>query len=593
MKKVLISILLSTVLLLSGCMTIINPIGIATVNPTLTSSLPPQHQSIMVRAYAVSTEQSTGIKCEFSSQGSFVYRFWEGDAPNYSQGDSASDFTPMPQDNVIPSEELRRLAVAQVDPDGKIIECTLFDYIPGANYYQSNSPQYASLVCAVTNTDKKDYTFGYGEVSCEYLQSVANGVNAGINYYCHEHQPFYSPVDGKIIAVTDESVNIYIEQLDATLNVLHLLDTAPSAELINTQISQGTLLGYTGGVGPTGFPEMHMELLVGEHTDYAGYNNQEQVVKTITYDVRILFDNKEYQMDTTKPSYVPYSVNVGGNAGFGLSVRENGYIYYLNPEDGNRIYRMKNDGTEKEKLTTDRARFLNVCEGWLYYSSPGNGLFFYRSRVDGSERELMYETSMSNFTIVGDLIYMETVTSSQRLHVLKTDKSGYTRISSGKVMSPFYYKGLLYTCAVRADMQLYTTKQTLDENGEIKYTYDKVNGIKATNVIVANDTIYYANAQDQDRLYKANLDGSEPTRLLDFTVADINYHDGYLYFTNVNDYSRVYRCSVDGSDFGAIMDTSYCCNLSIAGDWLFYNVNNDTTNAYTYDLLTGQTQKVK
>ncbi|MBR3750811.1 MAG: DUF5050 domain-containing protein [Clostridia bacterium] len=596
MKKITIAALMLLTALLVGCMSPINPISgttapifTQTLGPTVdVTTLPTADPNIKVRAYGILNGEEVAVKCEFSARGSFAYGYFS-EIPELKRGDAPEGFTELGEDNII-NEVGKNLVIAQLDDQGKIFNLTVFKYITGISYFEDK--EYIALINTVTNTDKQDFSFGYGEVSLPLFAKSGDGVNAGINYYCHEHQPFYSPADGEVIAAENGVVNLYIQELDATLCVAHLLDIDPAVELIGTRIEAGALLGYTGGVGPSGFPEMHLELLAGRREGYAGYTNPIETVRMLAYDVRLLFDQRD-AVRTDNPQYIPYNVNAGGNAGYGLAARENGYIYFLNPEDGNRIYRMKNDGTEQEKITSDRAKFLTVCEGWVYYSSPGNGLHFFRSKVDGSAREKLYETSMSNFTILGDTIYMETVTSSERLHVLKNDGSGYTRISSGKVRSPFYYKGLLYTCAVRSDMQVYTTKEYLSDEGELAYSYDKLKGIRATNIVAVDDKLYFANADDEDKLYCANLDGTEETLLYDATVADINIYNGYLYFTNVGDYSRVYRCALDGSDSGAIMNTSYCCNLSIAGDWLFYNINNDTGNAYRYNLITGESVKVK
>ena len=68
------------------------------------------------------------------------------------------------------------------------------------------------------------------------------------------------------------------------------------------------------------------------------------------------------------------------------------------------------------------------------------------------------------------------------------------RISDQKVMSPFYYKGLLYTCAVRKDMQVYTTAP--DAEAESGYSYNALSDMRAANLIVADGYIYFANYRD-------------------------------------------------------------------------------------------------
>lgn len=600
MKKIIFTVLLATVFILSGCMSIINPLS-ATVkpstdtepSPSVTVTPTPQYQ-LSVRAYSVDQQPNLySIKCDFAASGEYVYRFYD-ELPQIYYGDEPQGFTAMPQDNIIKSDKCRKLAVAQLDGDGKILASAVFDYIPGVNYYTSDSPQYAALLCSVTNTDKQDYSYGYGELCGDYLSSTKDGVNAGINYYCHAHQPFYSPIAGKVIAVNSDSVSVYISEMDATLCVMHFSDTAPSQELLNTDIEAGTLLGYTGGAGLSGFPEMHMELLCGLQTNRAGYANPLETVTMVTYDVRILLDGAQAVRDESKPQYVPYSVNAGGNATAGLAARENGYIYFINSNDSGRIYRMKNDGTEQQKISNKRARFLTVCEGWVYYSSVSDGLRFYRSKIDGSADELVYKASMSNFIITGDRIFMENVAKSQRLYtLLMGDEESLAVISDNKVNSPFYYKGIIYSSAVRNNMQIYTTQQKVDQEGNLTFSYEKLGTVRATNIVVAEDKIFYANDRKAQKLYVAGLDGAEETLLADVTVSNINYYNGYLYFVNETDGSRIYRCRTDGSEFGAAVSDGYCGDLCIAGDWLFYNRNGNTSKTYRYNVITGEISTVK
>ena len=220
---------------------------------------------------------------------------------------------------------------------------------------------------------------------------------------------------------------------------------------------------------------------------------------------------------------------------------------------------MKNDGTQAVRVTKDKAKFITVCEGWLYYCAPAAGLHFYKCRTDGSERTLLYKTSMSAFTVVGDLIYMETVSSSQRLHVLKTDGTGYTRISDQKVMSPFYYRGALYSCAVRHSKQLYAAYPNSDGEG---YTYKKTGNLRATSIVIYNDTVYYANSADSDRLYAADIDGGNARKIADITVADINICNGYLYFQMSTITPAYTPAGLTAASLKKLDSRAYCGDLS-------------------------------
>jgi hypothetical protein len=142
-------------------------------------------------------------------------------------------------------------------------------------------------------------------------------------------------------------------------------------------------------------------------------------------------------------------------------------------------------------------------------------------------------------------------------------------------------------------MQIYTTQQKVDQEGNLTFSYEKLGTVRATNIVVAEDKIFYANDRKAQKLYVAGLDGAEETLLADVTVSNINYYNGYLYFVNETDGSRIYRCRTDGSEFGAAVSDGYCGDLCIAGDWLFYNRNGNTSKTYRYNVITGEISTVK
>lgn len=600
MKKICITLCIVAVIM-CGCMPIIEPLGSTPgVTPTPGNSENPTNPIALagVRVYGISEApyMAGSVQFEATNQATYVYRFYPDTMPTFDAGDSAEGFQPMPQDGILQSDTCRRLVIASVNANNAIERYTAYNYIPGVRYFETTSEPYTALLNTLTNTDKSDFSYGYGEISIDYLGATANGVNAGINYYCHENEPLYSPAAGEVIAVGGapyNNINIYIPSLHCTLIILHCGDVSPAAQLVSTTISSGELLGYTGNAAtPTGFPEVHLELLSGRRTDYAGYASDLATVRMATLDPLVLFDGKAAVTSPEKPAYVPYSVNAGGNPGLGLASRENGYIYYLNASDGNRIYRMKNDGTEKEKITSDKAKFVNVCEGWLYYSASSANLNFYKCRIDGSDRTKVYGTSMQCFNIVGDTIYLTTVTRRQRLSVVGTDGSGYQLLSPEKTMSVFYYKGVVYTSTLHDNKHMYTTVQSVAENGEVQYSYDRLGSATATNLIAAADALFFSNYDDNGSLYKVDLNGENPEKLTEAGVASINVYKDRLYFVNTTDYSKIYSCNLDGSELDVVSNETYCDDLCVAGDWLFFTTQKANSSTYCYNLITGETSRV-
>ncbi|MEN6389294.1 MAG: DUF5050 domain-containing protein [Syntrophomonas sp.] len=64
------------------------------------------------------------------------------------------------------------------------------------------------------------------------------------------------------------------------------------------------------------------------------------------------------------------------------------WIYYSNVRDGDKLYKVRINGSERTKLNDDETRLINVAGDWIYYQNWGE-MRFYRIRVDGSERQIV------------------------------------------------------------------------------------------------------------------------------------------------------------------------------------------------------------
>ena len=156
---------------LSGCMSIVNPIE-ATRGPSFSPApedtpSPDDPSALEMRAFGISESGAVGrVKCEFAAQGEFVYRF-SAEEPSFSAGDKPEGYSPVPQSGIVEDEACRGLSVLELDSDGQVLRHAYFDYIPGIRYFSSSDAGYAALLKTVTNTDKSDYSFGYGQLSLE------------------------------------------------------------------------------------------------------------------------------------------------------------------------------------------------------------------------------------------------------------------------------------------------------------------------------------------------------------------------------------------------------------------------------------------
>lgn len=84
-----------------------------------------------------------------------------------------------------------------------------------------------------------------------------------------------------------------------------------------------------------------------------------------------------------------------------------GWIYYINESDIGRVYKIKTDGTERQRVNNMIAHQMYVLDDWIYYYGWEGKL--YRMKTDGSEFK-----TMTGFSI----------------HMMKIDGTGMVRVGN-------------------------------------------------------------------------------------------------------------------------------------------------------------------
>jgi hypothetical protein len=241
----------------------------------------------------------------------------------------------------------------------------------------------------------------------------------------------------------------------------------------------------------------------------------------------------------TSAAFDDFNLNSGGQI-----AQSQGWIYY-NPNNSyykqSYLFKMKTDGSEKQKLVDDNAMSINVSGDWIYYTvtdkqnNARQGIF--KVKTDGTERTKISDATASQITVDGDWIfyvdskadkktYSMTYYQSLGIKKIKTDGSHETKVYSGSVNDNLHVQKdwIYFTLYVKHTSMLYKIRK--DGTG-----LTKISGKNFESFIIANDWIYYAN---QKTLYKMSLTGKTNLKL--YTSDDyigqfsLFYHDGWIYF---------------------------------------------------------------
>jgi hypothetical protein len=197
-------------------------------------------------------------------------------------------------------------------------------------------------------------------------------------------------------------------------------------------------------------------------------------------------------------------------------------IYY---SSSGKLTKCKTDGSQKTILDTG-ANCVNVIDDWIYYTKgPIQIGRIYRMKTDGSCKEKMCDNSVTGLVVYKDEIYY--TIEFCKLFKMKTDGSNKVKLfgAAGEYISQidikdqwlyFGYKDALY-------------KIKTDGSSLTKIVDDY-----AQDINIIGDWIYYSNHSEYSKkLYRVKIDGTSRQKLSDDKVSDIHNIGNYIYYCNL------------------------------------------------------------
>lgn len=223
------------------------------------------------------------------------------------------------------------------------------------------------------------------------------------------------------------------------------------------------------------------------------------------------------------------------------------WIYYVDYYDY-AIYKVKTDGSDKQKIdTVGNNVYLMVDNGWIYYNSGG----LTRVKLDGTDKQKILSVNDCNGNIVDGWVYYN---NEEGIYKIKVDGTENQQIySEDRVDSMVVDDGWLYFIPMHESklyrMKIDGTDVQIINSGS--FSYD-------SNFNVHNGWVYYNISStdiSKEGLYKMKIDGTEQQKICDKTALQISIIDDWLYCVkNYGDY-EVYRVKTDGTGMETIENT--------------------------------------
>ena len=264
-------------------------------------------------------------------------------------------------------------------------------------------------------------------------------------------------------------------------------------------------------------------------------------------------------------SNLPHNT-VGNTAGNllngGLASGQGNWIYFVNSEDGNTLYKMNLAGTEQYKLSSFPVASINVMGETVFAQRTDARSKISSVRIDGSRQKeiqfssyflcatrdglisansensaciaklgsdyrtrsyLFEEYSASDVSVHNGRVYFINQGDQNRLYSM--DESGASLRSETEVsVSAYGFDGndLLYCCG-----------GTLYRSGS---SVPLASGVERLNV--SGESIYYTDVDNGSRLYRIGKNGGNPQLVADCAVSEVCLSGGWIFYSSAG---KVYR----------------------------------------------------
>lgn len=309
-------------------------------------------------------------------------------------------------------------------------------------------------------------------------------------------------------------------------------------------------------------------------------NPGEMYLPNARYCFKIFLNNgKRYKMyfNTSKEQTYSEYGNTGGNiSNSGIVAEKDDWIYYSNSNDNYSLYKIKQDGTQKTKLNSDRVSYINVMGGWVYYRNDSDKGYLYRIRTDGTDRTRLvdHEAKFINVVDNGWIYYVTGTVGTDSIYAIRLDGSNRVDMWWIDGKYPVVSDGWIYLSLVSSNSS--NTYSRLYKYSLSNDTFTRLTEERVSHINLVGNWIYYINLDD-NRIYKISKDGADRMRLSDSWCESLNVYNGKAYYVNAEDRS-IYRINLDGTSEQRLND-SPSSSVNIITDWIYYR---DPTTGYYY-----------
>ena len=272
---------------------------------------------------------------------------------------------------------------------------------------------------------------------------------------------------------------------------------------------------------------------------------------------------------------------------WGIAAAQGNWVYYSNTNNNFYLYKMRQDGTEKQILTKDHTCSINVVGEWVYYTNESDGSSLYKIRIDGTKRTKLNSESSYNLHVIDGWVYYIRWGAGNSLCKIKTDGTQKTILSSDACTNVNIENDWLYYTDMSSN---FIYKMRTDGTGKSIISEN----IQGTDLNAADGMLYYTDIYSLEKIKPDGtgwLSYNYPNRQISY----INVNNGWIYFleydfTSGSDtvLSAICKMRTDGTSKHKIYQqpfTGMANNfINVLGEWIYFP--NQEDNGYLYRIKT-------
>lgn len=263
---------------------------------------------------------------------------------------------------------------------------------------------------------------------------------------------------------------------------------------------------------------------------------------------------------------------IGNLNNYGIYAEQDGWIYFADNMNGGKLTKIKEDLSYHTVLTDEPVFNINIVSEWIYFSVDQDFRVF-RMKNDGSERQQIGNiTSILNIIVEGDVLFFANLLDEDKLYRINVDGSGLKKLTNSTI----------FKLTIEFDWIYYTSVKTVypDEPNEVvTFSIRKVmkDGSSDTlvfkdggrNLIAYEGWLYFTSVPNGNRLYRVRYDGRDNTRISDDLISELSLVGNRLFYST-EDSGVLISCEFDGRDSHVLLSAMYPSRLTgIIGDWIY------------------------